>query len=87
KYVNSVLNMTWMSDDTNRKIKRYKKPSIYTKEFIEEKYNNNENNFLGILKTHFIDEAAFKEAVSDKFEDFLAKREKNIIAAITQLVQ
>jgi hypothetical protein len=27
--INSVLNITWMSDETNRNIKRYEKPSVY----------------------------------------------------------
>ena len=54
KYINSVLNMTWLSKETNIR-KGMKAPSKYTKEFIEEKYDGNEDSFLKILKTHLID--------------------------------
>jgi len=86
KHVNSILNMTWMSDNTNRKIKRCKKPSAYIKEFIQEKYGNDEKQFLGITNTHLISEKAYSFALTDNFEDFIDEREKVIIDKIKQLV-
>jgi len=86
KSVNSILNITWMSDETNRKIKRCKVPSTYIKEFIKEKYNGNESQFLNILKTHFIGQKAYSSLLSDKFEEFLNLREKAIINMIEEFV-
>lgn len=85
KYVHSILNMTWMSKDTNRKIKRYKKPSLYVKEFVETKYNNDKTQFAGILKTHLISQRAFDYLLEDKFDEFLLEREKTIISKIKEI--
>jgi hypothetical protein len=41
-----------MSEDTNRKIKSYERPSEYIPRFIAEKYDNNEKEFLKVLETH-----------------------------------
>ncbi|MDH5718910.1 MAG: hypothetical protein OEZ22_14885 [Spirochaetia bacterium] len=85
KYVNSILNMTWMSDETNRNIKRFKSPSKYIKEFIADKYGNNENKFKAVLNTHFIDNAAFNAMQSDNFENFLNHRSDNIIKYLLEI--
>ena len=77
KHINSILNMSWMSDDTNRKIKRFKKPSVYVKEFIKDKYQN-ENEFKNILNTHLINERSYDCLLTDDFEKFLVEREKSI---------
>jgi hypothetical protein len=69
--------MSWMSDDTNRKIKRFKKPSVYVKEFIKDKYQS-EDEFKNILNTHLINERSFDCLLSDDFEKFIVEREKSI---------
>ena len=74
--------MTWMSEETNRKIKRYKTPSIYVKEFISQKYNNDDNRFIDILKTHLITKRAYDALIADGFEDFLNEREETILSKI-----
>lgn len=86
KHIHSILNMTWMSESTNRKIKRYKKPSAYVWEFIKSKYNNNEKEFFEILKTHFINRKAFDYLIEDKFEEFISEREKEIISKIKKII-
>lgn len=86
KHINSILNMTWMSDDTNRKIKKYKKPSVYVKEFIRDKYGNDEKKFLEVLKSHFINRNAYDCMLKDDFDGFIAEREKTIIAQISDLI-
>src|SRR6266508_2695197 len=48
--VNSVLNMSWMSEETNRKIKRYEKPSEFIHKFIEERYHGDEQRFIKVLE-------------------------------------
>ncbi|MDK2907617.1 MAG: hypothetical protein PWQ87_75 [Candidatus Woesearchaeota archaeon] len=84
-YINSVLNMTWMSDHTNRKIKRYEKPSSYVVEFIKSKYNNDESQFFEILKSHFINRKAFDCLREDKFEEFITERQNEIIKRIKKM--
>lgn len=86
KYVNSILNMSWMSKDTNRKIKQYKRPSVYIKEFINEKYNNNEKEFLQLLETHFINKNAYECMLKDDFAGFISEREKVILEKIKNLI-
>lgn len=86
KHINSILNMTWMSEDTNRKIKRCKKPSSYVAEFIKSKYNNDKNRFFEILKTHFITQKAFDYLIEDKFEEFVTEREEKIISKIKKII-
>ena len=82
KHIHSVLNMTWMSESTNRKIKRYKKPSSYVDEFVKSKYNNDKNQFFEVLKSHFISQKAFDYLIEDKFEEFISEREDKILSKI-----
>jgi hypothetical protein len=86
KFINSILNMSWMSDDTNRKIKRFKKPSVYVKEFIMEKYKN-EDEFKDVLRTHLINERSYDYLVSDDFENFIIEREKTIIEKLKSIME
>jgi hypothetical protein len=86
KHVNSILNMTWMSASTNRKIKRYKKPSSYVPEFIKTKYKNDEPQFNRIMKTHFISQKAYGYLIDDDFEGFITEREKIIILKIKEII-
>jgi hypothetical protein len=78
KFVNSILNITWNSDATNGKIKRYDKPSIYCKKFIE-KYGGDAEEFQRILETHLITKNAYECMVKDDFGGFLEEREKAIL--------
>ena len=76
--LNSVLNITWMSEETNRKIKRYEKPSEYIPRFISEKYGNDEKQFLKVLQTHLINSNAYQYMQQNNFEGFTAEREKQV---------
>jgi hypothetical protein len=80
--INSVLNMTWMSDSTNRYIKNYKKPSVYVPEFIAKKYAGDKEKFNGILRTHLVSEDALKHLLNDQFDQFLIEREKTVVAKL-----
>lgn len=86
KYTNSILNITWMSDNTNRKIKSFKKPSIYVKEFAKEKYSSNEE-FKSLLKTHLINEKAYEFLINDDFERFISEREKAILEKLKEIME
>lgn len=78
--VNSVLNMTWMSAETNMNIKKAKKPSVYYLKF--------KNNFLSeeeykkTMASHFISNKAIAAMREDNFEKFLQEREKSILSHI-----
>jgi hypothetical protein len=87
KHIHSILNMTWMSESTNRKIKRCKKPSSYVEEFIKSKYNNDKNKFYEIIKSHFINQKAFDYLIEDKFEEFISERNEKIISQIKKIIE
>lgn len=86
KIVYSVLNQCWMSPETNRKIINWKKPKVYVKEFIKEKYDGDEKKFIEILKTHLISEEAYGFLASDDFEGFINEREKTVRLKIAALL-
>jgi hypothetical protein len=82
KDINSVLNITWMSVETNRKIKNAKKPSVYIPEFISQKYNGNEEEFVKVLNSHFINRSAYRYLLNDQFPEFISERDKEILTDI-----
>lgn len=84
--IDSIFNITWMSKDTNEFIKRAKKPSVYVPEFISDKYCNKEEDFLSVLKSHLINEDAYKYLKKDDFQNFLNEREKIILEKIASIV-
>jgi len=83
-HINSILNMTWMSDNTNRIIKKAKKPSIYLKDLISKKYGGKKDDLLKILRTHLISSEAFNYLFDDKFTQFLLERERTILSKIKE---
>jgi hypothetical protein len=83
KYVNSVLNMTWLSAETN-KIKSFKKPSVYIQDLISGTCAGNEEKFLEVLKTHLITKEAYRAMLDNNFELFLLEREESIISKIAE---
>jgi len=86
KDVESILNITWMSKATNRRIKRYRNPSEYLKWFIANRYNNEENEFTKNLETHLVSKTAYESMLRNDFESFLNKREELIISKIKELL-
>ena len=74
--INSVLNMTWLSQETN--IKRSNKPpKIYLEEFIK-KISGGEQEFLRTLESHFINKTAYQHMKNDNFDGFISERQKEI---------
>lgn len=82
EYVNSILNITWLTKDTNERIKRAKIPSEFIKQTIQEKYDGNESSFLETLQTHLITKTAFECMKSDDFDGFLTERLGSILGLI-----
>lgn len=85
RHINSVVNMAWMSKDTNRIIHN-SKPSEYIPKFIKECYHGNEKEFLEVLKTHLINEKAYDCLKNDDFERFINERNKIITQKIAELI-
>ncbi len=80
-YINSVLNMTWLSKETNMR-KRDKVPSVYINEFLTDKYSSNEQALTEVLESHTISAVGLALLQSDNFDGFLEEREKSIIRVI-----
>lgn len=82
EYVNSILNITWLTKDTNERIKRAKIPSEFVKQTIQEKYDGNEHAFLETLQTHLITKTAFECIKNDDLDGFLTERLGSILELI-----
>lgn len=82
RYVDSVLNVTWMSDETNRIIKGAMKPSEYLSRFIK----HDTRAFSKVLSTHLIDQAALEYMAHDDIDKFIESREKSILTVIANLI-
>lgn len=79
--VDCVLNRTLIDKDTNSlKLKGYKKPSEYIKDFSQV-LAGGEKEFKEILQSHLIEDEAYNAMKNDKFEDFLIARQKTVLAA------
>jgi hypothetical protein len=86
--LDSILNRTPLTADTNRKVIRDRLPNTYLPELIAQ---NSEEVVRATLRSHFISDAAFDVllrepfAVAD-FEEFVAHRQHAIRAAIQDLL-
>ena len=74
----SILNMTWLTAETNRERKRDRMPSEYIKQVMEDKYDNDKRKFLDILSRHLINEEGLDALLEDDFERFIHLREKEM---------
>ena len=72
--INTILNQTWLSAETNRKILGAKKPSKYIQEFINDKYNGDTSKFKEVLSTHFINDEAYDLMLKDDFNGFISSK-------------
>jgi hypothetical protein len=86
KEINSIVNITWNSDETNRKIKGYKLPSQFCKIFLNEKFSGNQKEFQEMLESHFINSSAYDSMLNDDFKGFMAKREEILLSEIYQSI-
>jgi hypothetical protein len=86
KNVNSILNMTWLSADTN-KMKSYKKPSVYLQDIISNKYSGNEEELIKVFATHLVSKEAYDCMRQDNFEQFLVQREQSILSKLARILE
>ena len=86
--IDSILNRTPLSADTNRKIIGERLPSEYIPELITE---SGENSIRATLESHFVSPAAFAILIRDPFTphdftEFIAERQRTLRDAIESLL-
>ncbi len=86
--IDTILNRTPLTADTNRKVIRTRLPNEYLPELITE---NSESAVGATLESHFISTAAFDILLRDPFtledyEAFLAERQRTLQKAIEDLL-
>jgi hypothetical protein len=86
--IDTILNRTPLTADTNRKVIRNRLPNEYLPELIAE---NGEKTVRATLESHFISPMAFDVLLRapftpDHFEDFLAERQRTLQEAIEDLL-
>ena len=86
--VNSILNRSPLTSDTNRNIVREKLPNEYLPELIAQ---NGEGAVLAVLESHFINKTALGILLRDPFtpndfEDFIAERHRTLLDGIDTLL-
>ena len=85
--INTILNRTPLSKDTNQKIIRDRLPNEYLPELMAE---NDADDIRAIFKSHLISSEAFDILLKDPFEpdhfyEFIAARQRTILSAIKDL--
>src|SRR5262249_14932720 len=86
--INSILNRTPLTADTNRKVIRERLPNTYLPELIEK---NGESTVRAVFESHFISRAAFDILLRNRFdasdfEAFISERQRTLQEAIEDLL-
>jgi hypothetical protein len=86
--IDTILNRTPLTADTNRKVIRDRPPNEYLPELVAE---NGEASVRATLESHFISPAAFDILLrdpfsTDDFEAFIAERQRTLQDAIEDLL-
>ena len=86
--INSILNCTPITTDTNRKVIGERLPNTYLRELMAK---NAESTVRAIFETHFISRAAFdillrKPFKAEDFESFIIERQRTLQQAIESLL-
>jgi|LSQX01.3.fsa_nt_gb hypothetical protein len=86
--INSILNRTPISADTNRRIIKARMPNEYIKEMLK---NNDPERVYGVLASHLISKKAVDVLLrnpftKEDFEEFLSIRQETIRDAIENLL-
>ena len=86
--IDTILNRTPLTADTNRNVIRDRLPNEYLPELIEQ---NGEDSVRAILESHFVSPIALEILLRDPFgprdyEEFLQERQRTVQAAIENLL-
>jgi len=84
--INNIANIVLITKETNNKRISNKNPSVYIKEFMDQKEQEQKiEDFYAYLDTHFISKNMVQLLLDDNFEDFLVVRTKLIYDYIVDL--
>ncbi len=73
----------WLTTDANQRIKKARSPSVFLKETIHDKYDQDEKAFLKTLESHFINYEAYQYMKENNFRlKFINGQEKTILDSI-----
>ncbi|RMG42287.1 MAG: DUF262 domain-containing protein [Methanobacteriota archaeon] len=86
--IDTILNRSPLSINTNRQVIRDRLPNVYLPELIKQ---NGEDRVRSILESHFISSAAFDILLRDPFEpndfeEFIAERQRTLKDGIENLL-
>jgi len=84
--VDSILNITWISKETNRFRKRAQRPSEFVKELLEKRYSNDEDKLKNVMNSHFINGEAYQAMKNEDFDTFIQAREKELKQKIAKVI-
>ena len=84
--INSILNITLLSLDSNRIKIKNRSPSDYFKEIKEKIYDNDEKKLRESLKTHFINSEAYDSLLKDDFKSFIKYRKEELKNELIKLI-
>jgi len=88
--IDTILNRTPLSDETNRLVITNKLPNVYLREMIEK--SENSEQVYELLESHLISRKAVdilmkKDFSKEDFEEFIKERQKTIIDEIKKLLK
>ena len=78
KSKDSILNKTWLSEETNVGTKRALMPSKYITDVVKKKYDNDKKKFLEVLSSHMISDLGYDCLLNDDYDGFLESRENEM---------
>lgn len=86
--INSVLNRTPLTAESNRNLLRDRLPNEYMRDLLD---NNSQDQVRMVLESHFISQRALEILLRDPFtpddfEEFLAERQRTLLDAIENLL-
>ena len=86
--INTILNRTPLTRETNRNVIRDRLPKTYLRDLI---HANGEPKVREIMASHYISDAAFDILLRDPFglddfDEFIAEREESLLTAIRNLI-
>lgn len=83
--IDSILNMAWLTKETNQIVKKAKNPRIYFSEFIKD-LGGERDSYMNILNTHLIDKECLDKIMEDDFHKFIEARKGRILDEIKTMI-
>ena len=86
--INSILNRTAISTDTNRKVIHSQLPNVYLKRMLE---NNSEEKVYKVLESHLVSRKAVEILLrypftKEDYYEFIKERKNSIIQAVEDII-